>query len=83
MKAVEGITGKEIITFGINETNDYYATNIKKITGMQTSYTVMHKGNKVCDIQLMLQAHIMFLIHSQPLLLHYVNADIESIQRTL
>jgi UDP-N-acetylmuramate--alanine ligase len=50
MKAMEGITGKDIITFGFNDTNDYYPTNIKKITGMQTSYTVMHHGEKVCDI---------------------------------
>ena len=31
MRAIEGITGKEIITFGLGEENDYYATNIKKI----------------------------------------------------
>lgn len=50
MKAIEGITGKDIITFGFSDTNDYYPTDIKKISGMQTSYTVIHKGEKVCDI---------------------------------
>lgn len=31
MKAVEGIEGKEIITFGMNENSDYYPTDIKKL----------------------------------------------------
>ncbi|NLK70818.1 MAG: UDP-N-acetylmuramate--L-alanine ligase [Clostridiales bacterium] len=84
MKAVEGITGKEIITFGINETNDYYATNIKKITGMQTSYTVMHKGNKVCDITINVAgSHNVLNSLAAVAAALYVNADIESIQKGL
>ena len=30
LKAVDGITGKEFITFGLDSKNDYYATDIKK-----------------------------------------------------
>ena len=51
MKAVEGLD-KEIITFGLNEKNDYYATDIKKLKGAKSSYTLMHKGEKVCEISL-------------------------------
>ncbi len=50
MKAVEEITGKDIITFGFSEKNDYYPVNITKIDGMQTNFTLMHKGEKITDI---------------------------------
>lgn len=52
LKAVEGITGKEFITFGLNKSNDYYAENIKKISGMETRYTLMHKGTALGEITL-------------------------------
>lgn len=51
MKAVEGLD-KEIITFGLNESNDYYAKDIKSLGGARSSYVLMHRGEKVCDIQL-------------------------------
>ncbi len=49
MKAVTGLD-KEIITFGWNESNDYYAKDIKKLGGAKSAYTLMHKGEKVADI---------------------------------
>lgn len=51
MKAVEGLD-KEIITFGLSESNDYYPKDIKSLGGARSSYVLMHKGEKVCDIQL-------------------------------
>ena len=84
MKAVEGITGKEIITFGLNDKNDYYATNIKKVTGMQTIYTVMHKENKICDITINVAgSHNILNSLAAVVAALYVNADIESIQKGL
>ncbi len=84
MKAVEGITGKEIITFGLNNKNDYYATNIKKVTGMQTIYTVMHKENKICDITINVAgSHNILNSLAAVVAALYVNADIESIQKGL
>lgn len=50
MKAVEGITGKEIITFGFSDKNDYYPENIIKISGMRTDFTLMKNGTKLCDL---------------------------------
>ena len=51
MKAVAGLD-KEIITFGLDEKNDYYAKDIKKLGGAKSGYTLMHKGEKVADITL-------------------------------
>lgn len=84
MKAVEGITGKEIISFGLNNENDYYATNIKKVTGMQTIYTVMHRENKICDITINVAgSHNILNSLAAVVAALYVNADIESIQKGL
>lgn len=46
-KAVNGITGKEMISFGYSHKNDYYPENIKKINGTKTEFDLMHKGEKV------------------------------------
>lgn len=84
MKAIEGITGKDIITFGFNDTNDYYPSNINKISGMQTSYTVMHKGDKVCDITINVAGtHNILNSLASVVACLYNNIDIESIQKGL
>ena len=48
MKALEGITGKEIITFGASPENDWYPAEIKHISGMNTEFTIMHNGKAFC-----------------------------------
>lgn len=84
MKAIEGITGKDIITFGFNDTNDYYPSNINKISGMQTSYTIMHKGDKVCDITINVAGtHNILNSLASVVACLYNNIDIESIQKGL
>lgn len=84
MKAIEGITGKDIITFGFNDTNDYYPSNINKISGMQTSYTVMHKGDKVCDITINVAGtHNILNSLASVVACLYNNIDIKSIQKGL
>ena len=50
MKAVEGITDKEIITFGFSNRNDFYPNDIIRIDGMQTKFTLMNKGKRVADL---------------------------------
>jgi len=52
LKAVEGIEGKEIITFGLDSKNDFYAENVTKVSGMETRYTLVHKGEKLGEITL-------------------------------
>lgn len=43
LKAVEGIEGKEIIFFGLGKKNDYYADNIRIISGLETQFEAYHK----------------------------------------
>lgn len=51
MKALEGISGKDIITFGLSDKNDYYATDIVRPTGMQTTFSLMKKGGeRLCGL---------------------------------
>ena len=52
LKAVEGINDKPVITFGLDSKNDYYAENITRISGMETKYTLMHKGENLGEITL-------------------------------
>lgn len=49
MKAVKGITGKDIITFGFNDSNDYYPV-IKNTSGMRTDFELYHKKEKLFDL---------------------------------
>lgn len=41
---MEGITGKELITFGEKEGNDYVATNIIHVSGLETHFDVLYHG---------------------------------------
>lgn len=50
MKAIEGITDKDIITFGASPSNDYYPENIRRISGLETVFTLVHKGEKLTDV---------------------------------
>lgn len=52
MRAVEGITDKTILTFGMADTNDYYAVNPQLNEHYGYTYTLMHKGEKLTDIVL-------------------------------
>lgn len=52
LKAVEGITGKEMISFGFRDTNDYYAENIEEINGAYTRFDAVHKGERLGTVSL-------------------------------
>ncbi|MBQ9957117.1 MAG: UDP-N-acetylmuramate--L-alanine ligase, partial [Ruminococcus sp.] len=52
LKAVEGISGKDIISFGLNKNNDYYADNIQKLSGLETSFDVYRRGEFMGSITL-------------------------------
>lgn len=52
LKAVEGIGGKDIISFGLNKNNDYYADNIQKLSGLETSFDVYRRGELMGSITL-------------------------------
>lgn len=49
MKALEGVTDKDIITFGKTEKNDWYAENIRHSGNLETFFTVMHDKTPFCE----------------------------------
>lgn len=49
MKAVEGIVGKDIITFGRKSNNDWYPENIRHIGALETAFTIMHDDKPLCE----------------------------------
>ena len=51
LKALEGISGKELISFGWDKKNDYSAEIIKK-EGLVTSFKVFYKGDEVCEMEI-------------------------------
>ena len=52
MKAISGISGKEIITFGYDSSFDWYPANINYVSGMHTEFDLMHKGELFTHIVL-------------------------------
>lgn len=52
LKAIQGIEGKEIIYFGLNKENDYYADNIVKVSGLMTEFDVYCHGEKLGRVTL-------------------------------
>lgn len=51
MKAIENLSSKkDIITFGRSDKNDWYPSDIRHISGLETAFTLMHKGEKVTDL---------------------------------
>lgn len=52
MKSLEGITGKEIITFGDDDSCDYYPANVNHPNGLLTTYDVMYRGENLGTVTL-------------------------------
>ena len=52
LKAVSGVEGKKIISFGIGKENNYYADNIRKISGMETEFEVYRNGSLLGNVTL-------------------------------
>lgn len=50
-KALDGAEGLDIITYGMSGSSDYYPADIEYKAGFP-SYDVMHKGKKVCRLEL-------------------------------
>ncbi len=52
MQAVEGLTGKEIVTFGLGESNEYTAVHREAEHGAFAAFDLMHRGQKLAHIEL-------------------------------
>ncbi len=51
-RAMEGIGGKTLVTFGFESANDYFPVNITAVRGAFYGFDVMHKGQRLGHIQL-------------------------------
>lgn len=52
LKAIADIKGKEMISFGFDKKNDYYAENVEEYKGAFTKFDVMYKGEKLGNVEL-------------------------------
>lgn len=52
LKAIENVHGKEMISFGFDSKNDYYAENIVEYKGAYRQFDVMYKGEKLGNVKL-------------------------------
>ena len=52
LKAIKDIKGKEMISFGFDKKNDYYAENVEEYKGAFTKFDVMYNGEKLGSIEL-------------------------------
>ena len=72
------------ITFGLNDSNDYYAADISADKGVHESFALMHKGEKLCDINLMVPGkHNIYNALASAAVAHYLGASPESIAENL
>lgn len=84
MKSIEGITGKEIITFGSDSSCDFYPENVKHENGLLTTYDAMYKGEKLGTVTLHL-AGIHNVLNSLATVAaaHYLGLDFSFVQQGL
>lgn len=52
LKAIKDIQGKDMISFGFESTNDYYAENIEEYKGAFTRFDIMYKGERLGNVTL-------------------------------
>ena len=52
LKAVEGLTHAQVVTFGFDSKNDYSAAEIADTKGAREEFTLMKKGQPLCRIEL-------------------------------
>ena len=72
------------ITFGFRKTNDYYAANLRDIKGAYKTFDLMHKGEKLCEIDLMVPGrHNIYNALAAAATAHYLGATAEQIAENL
>ncbi len=72
------------ITFGLNNTNDYYAANVSESKGVRESFDLMFRGDKLCKVNLMVPGkHNIYNALAAAAVAHYLGASPESISENL
>ena len=73
-----------MITFGFRKTNDYYAANLREVKGAYKKFDLMHKGEKLCEIDLMVPGrHNIYNALAAASTAHYLGATPEQIAENL
>lgn len=63
------------ITYGFKDTNDYYAANISADKGVHETFDLIHKGEKLCTIKLMVPGrHNIYNAMAAAATAHYLGA---------
>ena len=82
LDVVNEIKNRDMVSFGLNESNDYYAKNIRKIGALQTVFDVYEKGEKLSEITLNVAGkHNVLNALAAIASARYLNCDIESIAK--
>ncbi len=50
--ALEGLEGKETVTYGLDPKNDYYPENYVRKDGFRASFDLMYRGKKLTEVEL-------------------------------
>ena len=84
MRAVEGITNAEIVTFGRTDKSDYYVTELNEEDTVCEDFTVMYKGARVCRVSLRVPGeHNMMNALAAAAAAHGMGVDGEHIKKAL
>ena len=74
----------EKLSFGMNDTNDYYAANISADKGVHEKFDLMYRGEKLTEIKLMVPGrHNIYNALAAAAVAHYLGASPESISENL
>lgn len=72
------------LSFGLNENNDYYAKDIITKSGAKMSFSLMKKGQKLCDIKLNVPGkHNIYNALAAAVVADYLSIDTEFIKKAL
>lgn len=72
------------LSFGLNENNDYYAKDITTKNGAKMSFSLIKKGQKLCDIKLNVPGkHNIYNALAAAVVADYLSIDTEFIKKAL
>jgi UDP-N-acetylmuramate--alanine ligase len=83
-KALQGIDNLEIITFGLDPKNRYYATNIAPTKGAKENFDIVKDGTPLCNVTLGIPGkHNIYNALAAFAVADYFGVPVESIKKSL
>lgn len=83
-KALQGIDNLEIITFGLEPKNRYYATNIAPTKGAKENFDIVKDGTPLCNVTLGIPGkHNIYNALAAFAVADYFGVPVESIKKSL